>query len=69
MSISAELVRQLREETGVGMMDCKRALEKANGDIEGARKILREEGKAAMSELSGRTASDGRVEAYIHHNC
>ncbi len=68
MSIAPELVRQLREETGVGMMDCKRALEKAAGDIEKARKILREEGKAAMAQLSARTASEGRVESYIHHN-
>jgi len=50
------------------MMDCKRALQDANGDIEQARKILREEGKAAMSELASRTAAEGRVEAYIHHN-
>ena len=68
MTVTADLVRQLRQETGVGMMDCKRALEQANGDIEQARKILREEGKAAMSELSTRTAAEGRVEAYIHHN-
>ena len=68
MSIAPELVRQLREETGVGMMDCKRALEKAGGDIEKARKVLREEGKAAMATLSSRTASEGRVESYIHHN-
>lgn len=68
MSIAPELVRQLRQETGVGIMDCKRALQEANGDIEGARKILREEGKAAMSELASRSATEGRVEAYIHHN-
>jgi elongation factor Ts len=68
VSIAPELVRQLREETGVGMMDCKRALEKTGGDIERARKVLREEGKAAMATLSSRTASEGRVESYIHHN-
>ena len=68
MTVTADLVRQLRQETGVGMMDCKRALEQANGDIEQARKILREEGKAAMSELASRTAAEGRVESYIHHN-
>ncbi|MBI1730525.1 elongation factor Ts [Candidatus Acetothermia bacterium] len=50
------------------MMDCKRALEKAGGDIEKARKVLREEGKAAMATLSSRAASEGRVESYIHHN-
>lgn len=68
MSIAPELVRQLRQETGVGIMDCKRALQEANGDIEGARKILREEGKAAMSELASRSATEGLIEAYIHHN-
>jgi elongation factor Ts len=68
VSIAPELVRQLRQETGVGIMDCKRALQEANGDIEGARKILREEGKAAMSELASRSATEGLIEAYIHHN-
>jgi len=67
MSISSEAVRQLREETGVGIMDCKRALEKSGGDLEKAKRILREEGKAALAELRGRAASEGRVEAYIHH--
>lgn len=65
--ISSETVRQLREATGVGIMDCKRALLKSGGDIERAKKILREEGKAAMGELRGRSATEGRVEAYIHH--
>ncbi len=67
MSISSEVVRQLREETGVGIMDCKRALEKSGGDLEKAKRILREEGKAALAELRSRAASEGRVEAYIHH--
>ncbi len=67
MSISAEMVQKLREETGVGIMDCKRALEKSGGDLEKAKRILRAEGKAALVELRGRLASEGRVEAYIHH--
>jgi elongation factor Ts len=67
MSIAPEVVRQLREETGVGIMDCKRALEKSGGDLEKARRILREEGKAALAELRGRLASEGRIESYIHH--
>jgi elongation factor Ts len=67
MSVSLEVVRRLREETGVGIMDCKRALEKSGGDLEKAKKILREEGKAALAALSGRVTAEGRVEAYIHH--
>lgn len=68
MSITSDAVRQLREATGVGIMDCKRALEKSGGDFEGAKKILREEGKSEMGKLSGRTAAEGRIESYIHHN-
>jgi len=67
MSVPLESIRRLREETGVGIMDCKRALEKSGGDLEKAKKILREEGKAALAELSGRETAEGRVEAYIHH--
>ncbi len=66
-TISSDAVKRLREETGVGIMDCKRALEKANGDIEKAKRILREEGKAQLAELSGRATSEGRVDAYVHH--
>ena len=68
MSITSDAVRQLREATGVGIMDCKRALEKSNGDFEQAKKILREEGKSEMGKLSSRTAAEGRIESYIHHN-
>ena len=67
-TITPDIVRRLREETGVGIMDCKRALERSGGDIEKAKKILREEGKAALAELSSRAATEGRVDAYIHHN-
>lgn len=67
MSISSEVVRKLREETGIGIMDCKRALEKANGDLEKAKRILREEGKTVLAGLRSRATSEGRVEAYIHH--
>lgn len=66
-SVSSDLVRQLRADTGVGIMDCKRALEKSNGDLERAKTILREEGKAEMGQLRGRAATEGRVESYIHH--
>jgi len=67
MEITAELVKKLREETGLGIMDCKQALIKAGGDIEKAKKILREEGKEFLATQS-RQAKEGRVEAYIHHS-
>jgi len=66
MSISAEVVRQLREETGAGMMDCKSALVEANGEMEKAREILRKKGLAAAAKKASRAATDGAVGAYIH---
>jgi elongation factor Ts len=66
MSISAEQVRQLREETGAGMMDCKSALVEAQGDLENARQILRKKGLAAAAKKAGRTAQEGVVASYIH---
>ena len=64
-SISAEVVRKLREETGAGMMDCKSALVEAKGELESAREILRKKGLAAAARKSGRTAAEGAVAAYI----
>lgn len=64
--ISANLVKELRERTGAGMMDCKKALVEANGDLEKAIEILREKGLAAAAKRSGRTTAEGLVEAYIH---
>jgi elongation factor Ts len=66
MSISAELVRKLREETGAGMMDCKSALVEAGGDAEKARDILRKKGLAAAAKKAGRAATEGVVGTYIH---
>ena len=66
MSISAEMVRKLREETGAGMMECKSALVEAAGDTEKARDILRKKGLATAARKAGRTASDGVVGTYIH---
>jgi len=66
MSISAEMVRKLREETGAGMMECKSALVEAAGDNEKARDILRKKGLAAAAKKATRTASDGMVGTYIH---
>jgi elongation factor Ts len=66
MGVSADLVKRLREMTGAGMMDSKRALEETGGDLEKARVLLRERGQAAAAKRAGRAASEGRVEAYIH---
>jgi elongation factor Ts len=66
MSISAEMVRQLREETGAGMMDCKSALVEAKGDSKEARELLRKKGLAAAARKAGRTASEGVIGSYIH---
>ena len=61
-----ELVKQVRERTGAGMLDCKKALEESNGDIEKAIEILRKKGLAAAAKKAGRIAAEGAVEAYIH---
>jgi len=66
--ITAEMVKQLRERTGSGMMDCKKALTEANGDVEKAIEILREKGLAAAAKKAGRIAAEGIVDAYIHGN-
>lgn len=68
MAITASEVKELRERTGAGMMDCKNALVEANGDMERAIEILREKGLAAAAKKAGRIASEGIVEAYIHGN-
>jgi elongation factor Ts len=64
--INPKLVKQLREKTNAGMMDCKRALEEADGDLEKAETILRTKGIAGASKKSARTAKEGVVAAYIH---
>lgn len=66
MSISASLVKELRQRTGAGMMDCKKALSETNGDLEKAADYLREKGLAAAAKKAGRIAAEGRVESYIH---
>ncbi len=66
-AITSEDVKKLRDETGVGIMDCKRALTKADGDMEQAKKILREEGRELLAHR-GREATEGRIEAYVHHS-
>lgn len=67
MDVSVELVKKLREETGLGIMDCKQALIQAQGDLEKAKQILREAGKEFLASQA-RAAKEGRVEAYIHHS-
>lgn len=66
MSISANQVKELREKTGAGMMDCKKALTEADGDMDKAIEVLRERGLAAAAKKSGRVAAEGIVESYIH---
>ncbi|MCU0640782.1 MAG: translation elongation factor Ts [Candidatus Margulisbacteria bacterium] len=64
--ITTEMVKQLREKTGIGMMDCKAALNEAKGNFEEAIDILRKKGLAAVARRAGRTAAQGIVDSYIH---
>lgn len=64
--ISATLVKQLRDRTGAGMMECKAALTEANGDLEAANVVLRKRGLAQAAKKSGRSTSEGAVGSYIH---
>lgn len=64
--VNAGMVKELRERTGAGMMDCKKALTETNGDIEKAVDFLREKGLAAAAKKAGRIAAEGLVESYIH---
>jgi elongation factor Ts len=66
-TVSMELVKQLREMSGAGMMDCKNALEEAEGDLEKAFTILREKGIAKAGKRAGRATGQGVVEAYLHN--
>ena len=64
--ISAAMVKELRQQTGAGMMDCKKALEECQGDMQKAKDLLREKGLAAAAKKAGRVASEGIVDSYIH---
>ena len=66
MEIPASLVKQLRDQTGAGMMECKAALQEAQGNIEEATTILRKRGLAQASKKAGRTTSEGLIGSYIH---
>jgi elongation factor Ts len=66
MEITIEMIKELRERTGAGVMEAKRALEEANGDMEKAVTILREKGVIKAAKKAGRVAKEGIIEAYIH---
>ncbi len=66
MGIEASTVKELREKTGAGMMDCKRALEESSGNMEEAQKLLRERGITKVERRASRETKEGIIEAYIH---
>jgi elongation factor Ts len=68
LASTIEKIKQLREETAAGMMDVKRALEESGGDLEGARRVLRERGQAIAAKKSSRETHEGLIEAYVHFN-
>jgi elongation factor Ts len=66
LEITTAMIKELRQVTGAGVLDCRKALQAADGDMEAAVASLREKGLAAVAKKSGRQASEGRVEAYVH---
>ena len=68
MAITTEMIKQLREATGAGILDCRKALEQANGDMKAAMDVLREKGLAMAQKRASRQASEGVVELYSHGN-
>ena len=66
MAVTAEMVKELRQMTGAGVLDCKKALDAHDGDMDKAAAALREKGLAAAAKKADRQASEGRVESYIH---
>jgi elongation factor Ts len=66
VDISAQMVKELREKTGVGIMDCKNSLREANGDISKAIEILRKKGVAKAQKRENRAASEGQIQSYVH---
>ena len=68
IAISADQVKTLRERTGAGMMDCKRALQETDGDLDKAIELLRERGLASVAKRADRTADQGIIDSYIHFN-
>lgn len=68
MEITSNMVKELREKTGAGILDCRNALREAGGDMSKAAELLREKGLAAAVKKMGREAKEGVIEAYIHHD-
>jgi elongation factor Ts len=68
LASTIEKIKQLREETAAGMMDVKRALEESEGDVESARRVLRERGQAIAAKKGSRETHEGLIEAYVHFN-
>ena len=66
MKINTDTIKQLREETGLGVMDCKKALDEAAGDINKAKALLKHRGLEIVAKKSGRTANDGIIASYVH---
>jgi elongation factor Ts len=66
LEISTDLIKALREQSGAGIMDCKRALQEADGDLERAQEILREKGVVSASKKASRDTNEGLVDSYIH---
>ena len=66
MPVTVEMVRQLREETGAGVMACKQSLTETDGDMARAKELLEKQGLAAASKFSQRATSEGRIAAYVH---
>lgn len=66
MAVTVQAIKELRELTGVGMLDCKNALEEAEGDLEKAKQILRRRGIAVVEKRAGRETTQGLVDAYLH---
>jgi elongation factor Ts len=66
--VTAAMVKALRQATGAGMMDCKRALVDAEGDVDKATELLRQKGLAGVEDRAGRTANQGLIDSYIHFN-
>ncbi len=68
MAISAQQVKELRDNTGLPMMECKRALQEAEGDAEAAKDVLRKRGLKVAEKRSGRATAEGVIASYVHHN-
>ena len=66
MTITIEMIKELRAMIGAGVLDCKKALEQSEGDMEQAKEILRKKGLAIAAKKADREAADGRIEAYVH---